>query len=216
MLCSSCSRNVRPVVAIDIDGTLGDYHKHFHEFAQMYVGHPLRSIAEYGGLGSLSDHLGMGKSQYREVKLAYRQGGLKRNMPIFEHASVMMNGLANRAEVWITTTRPHARLDNIDPDTQEWLRRHKIPYHGLLYDADKYKLLSERVDPSRVVAVLDDLPEQWEAAYRLFGEGVPVLRRNDYNTLLTPRPREASSCAEAVSIINQMINAWEIKYNDGK
>ena len=38
MKCSSCSAPVAPVVAIDIDGTLGDYHQHFIEFAEQWLG----------------------------------------------------------------------------------------------------------------------------------------------------------------------------------
>ena len=37
MLCTSCSAVIRPVVAFDLDGSLGDYHNHFLNFAEGYL-----------------------------------------------------------------------------------------------------------------------------------------------------------------------------------
>ena len=34
--CSVCSDQVKPIVALDIDGTLGEYHGQFVKFATMY------------------------------------------------------------------------------------------------------------------------------------------------------------------------------------
>ena len=45
MKCTECGRELRPVVAIDIDGTLGDFHGHFIKFIVDYLG--------YNGTGDL-------------------------------------------------------------------------------------------------------------------------------------------------------------------
>lgn len=163
MRCSNCSRTIRPVAVVDIDGTLGDYHGHFVRFAEAYLGQRLPH--EYGGDVELSDYLGLDKVTYRQIKLAYRQGGMKRSMPVYPGAVWFMRELNNRGfEVWIATTRPYLRLDNVDPDTREWLRRYGMPAQGIVYDQDKYQQLTEMVDKERIVVVVEDLLEQcWEA-----------------------------------------------------
>src|SRR4051812_4114759 len=111
MRCSECSREVQPVVAIDIDGTLADYHWHFTEFAEKYLGRKLSF--DYDGATEFSEYLGIDKATYREIKLAYRQGGLKRWMPPFKGASTFVRLVKEMGnEVWLTTTRPYLRLDN--------------------------------------------------------------------------------------------------------
>lgn len=159
MKCTDCGTDVKPIVAVDIDGTLGDYYKHFHAFAQNYVGHTLPE--RYDGSIEYSEYLGLDKQLYRDIKLAYRQGGLKRSMPLHFSAGIFMEDIRDMGfEIWIATTRPYLRLDNIDPDTQEWLDRKHITYDYLIYGEDKYKQLTSRVDESRIVAVIDDLKEQ--------------------------------------------------------
>lgn len=182
MRCSTCSQQVDPVVAIDLDGTLGDYHEHFLRFASGYFGYRLPR----GWTGKPPDWenwLGLTQKEYREAKLAFRQGGLKRTMPVFEGAVNLVTDLFNSgAEVWITTTRPYNRLDSVDPDTQEWLRRNKIPYHHLLYDEHKYRRLADLVDKERVIAIVDDLPDQCEVARTVYGPRIALLRYAQHNT----------------------------------
>jgi len=175
MLCSKCRQVIKPVVAVDIDGTLGDYHGHFMDFSVNYMG---REVQEH--TPPYDSHLGHYREwwaiafestieMYRQVKLAYRQGGMKRTMPIFDGARALCWAIRDAgAELWVTTTRPYLSLDNIVPDTVEWLRRHEIEYDGMLFDDDKYTQLTDRVNPGRVVAVFDDTPELYDAAQRLF------------------------------------------------
>ena len=139
MLCSDCSRPVRPVVALDIDGTLAQYHKQFVTFAATYLNRydELVRWLTYDGSKEMSDFMELPKETYRQIKLAYRQGGNKRWMePFKEAAGFVMLVRELDVELWITTTRPWQRLDNIDPDTQEWLRRNAILHHGLIYDEE--------------------------------------------------------------------------------
>lgn len=192
MLCSNCSQPVQPIVAVDIDGVLGDYHGHFLRFAANWTGAELKGLLTASLDGYHGDEpfgrycsriFGITIDQYRECKLAYRQGGQKRSMPVFPGATHLCASIKDTgAELWMTTTRPYLSLDNIVPDTVEWLERHNIEYDHMLFDLDKYEQLAKRVDDKRVVAVLDDLPEMCLAAERLyFGRDVPILVNNPFN-----------------------------------
>lgn len=174
MICSECSAVVRPIVAIDIDGTLGKYHEHFWQFASQYFDVRLKN--SFSGSGPFNEALGLSKEDYREAKLAYRQGGGKRTMPMFDDVGVLTKELSRLdCEVWLTTTRPYMRHDSTDPDTRFWLERHGIPYDHLLYDDHKYAKLADIVDKRRVVMIIDDLAEQINEARSHFGPLVPVL-----------------------------------------
>lgn len=170
----------KPVVALDIDGTMGDYHGHFLAFAALWVGRPMPAPEDINPGLPLYKHMGVSRATYRACKLAFRQGGLKRSMPVYPGARELTVAIRKAgAEVWITTTRPYLRLDNIDPDTRHWLRRSKIQYDALLYGERKYKDLARNVGADRVVAILDDLPEMYEQADAL--DLKPWLRDQPYN-----------------------------------
>jgi phosphoglycolate phosphatase-like HAD superfamily hydrolase len=129
----------------------------------------------------LYEHMGISHRDYRDCKLAYRQGGLKRWMPVYEGAGELTHAIRRSgAEVWICTTRPYLRLDNIDPDTRHWLDRYEIEYDAVLFGEDKYAELIRQVGPDRVVAVCDDLKEQIAKAHQA---GIPnvYLRDQPYN-----------------------------------
>ena len=206
MRCSQCSQSVKPVVALDIDGTLANYHRHFLCFAQDWLGYFVSKT--YTGKQSLADHLGIDKRTYRECKLAYRQGGMKRSMPIFYTAESIPYALrTSGAEVWLTTTRPYLRLDNIDPDTREWCRRNEIRFDGLLYDEDKYARLAEIVGAERIVGVLDDDLDQVLAAQAL---GLPALwMRTQYNAEAVGMAKaEVHSVNEARQELLRRVEEW--------
>jgi 5'(3')-deoxyribonucleotidase len=206
MICSQCSALIRPIVAIDIDGTLADYHSHFVNFAMNYTN---SVMAEgYDGSCDFNEWIGISKEKYREIKLAYRQGGLKRWTPAFTSAKTLMQVLkAEEVEIWITTTRPYLRLDNIDPDTRFWLEQNDISYSGLLYDEDKYQVLYENVDHTRVVAILDDLPEMFDRASELFGEDVPIMIAREHN-ITNRRTPLAVHLDDARNQIVERIRTW--------
>jgi hypothetical protein len=185
MLCSRCSEPIKPVVAIDIDGTLAPYHPRFIEFASSWLGYEPLGREGYTGQPRfrewMCDVYNIDLSTFRAIKLAYRQGGLKRTMGTYPYAAPLVNRLRSAgAEVWLTTTRPHDRYDRIDPDTVEWTRRNHIEFDGLLFGENKMMELARRIDPRRVVAVLDDLPWVLEQA-QIERLGTPVLRRTQYN-----------------------------------
>lgn len=178
----------KPVVGLDIDGTIGDYHSHFLRFAEGWLGRKMPDPSEINPGLRLSDFMGVQHETYRTIKLAYRQGGLKRTMPVYDGAAELTQDLRRSgAEVWICTTRPYNRLDNIDPDTQEWLERNQIAYSHILFDdhadtggASKYFELIRQVPADRIVAVVDDLTEQLQAAGSA-GIANRYLRAQPYN-----------------------------------
>jgi hypothetical protein len=206
VLCDRCGGIVKPLVAIDIDGTLGNYHGHFIKFCAMYM--QTEFPEDYDGSVEFSDYLGLDKETYRAIKLAYRQGGMKRCMPLHAGARDLitcLNKYSEHADVWVTTTRPHLRLDGIDPDTRFWLECVGLSYHALLYHEDKYRLLADRVDPKRVVLVLDDLREQCEAAESHFGD-VAVQLATKYNS--GDQYKEWCLMMDAPELLFEAISSW--------
>lgn len=177
----------KPVVALDIDGTLGDYHSHFLSFAANWIGKPMPSPADINPGLRLHKFMQVPLRTYRECKLAYRQGGLKRWMPCYDGASDLTRALRRAgSDVWICTTRPYLRLDNIDPDTREWLRRNKIQYDAVIYGDNKYHELKRQAGP-RVAGIMEDLPELWAQARKLFPDAFVVLRDQPYNREIPSR-----------------------------
>lgn len=206
MKCTECNKTVKPVVAVDIDGTLGDYHRHFVRFAENYFGMYLPDT--WDGVGDWEEHLGLSKQEYREAKLAYRQGGQKRTMPVARWAATKMDSLRQLpVEIWLTTTRPWMRLDSVDPDTREWLRRHHIPYDHLLYNDDKYQRLAEIVGRDRVLAVVDDLLNECQNASEVFGPNVPIQCINDFNSEAAWHPR--MKLVDALDEVERRVLAWQ-------
>lgn len=200
----------RPVFGIDIDGTLGDYHGHFLRFASGWLG---REIPEFAG-GSLHSHMGVSKATYRQIKLAYRRGGLKRSMPVYEGAPEMVASLRKRgAVIVICTTRPYLQLDNLEPDTREFLRRNRIPHDSILSGEHKYRDLKAIYGKEHVVSVLDDLPEMCRQAEN---SGLPwVLRAQPWNED-TDWPTTYLGCYTgdlnmAGKVLHSRLNEWEVR-----
>jgi hypothetical protein len=155
---------------------------------------------------------------FRAAKLAYRQGGMKRTMPVIDGAVRLCRSVKEAgADLWLTTTRPYLSLDNIITDTTEWLDRQGIPFDGLLFDEDKYEKLAEQIDSERVVAVLDDLEEMCDAAAQVlhFGIDVAILKRNKYNAAMN-WPSVADSLPMAEDMIRLRLNYWREHYGSGR
>jgi hypothetical protein len=192
---------VKPVVVFDIDGTWADYHGGFHEFCHRYFTDLPRPAPHMGifdcimgecfwdGVGEFENHIGITKAQYREAKLAYRLGGNKRSLRAFADMTDLVQRLqAAGCEVWVATTRPWSSLSNIDPDTQEWLRRQRVTVDGLLYGDTKYAQLCEAIDKERIIACVEDL-------------GLPVIQiKRNHN--------RHSSCERVPRGNIQLVHDW--------
>lgn len=189
MRCSSCYQDVKPVVAFDIDGTLADYHGHFIDFAVRWLGNGYRKPKGREAYDGSEPHrewftrtMEVDVTTFRAIKLAFRQGGMKRTMPIYRESAETILYLSHQgAEIWLTTTRPWERFDRVDPDTRHWLDQHGIEFDGLIYDDAKMAALAERVDPDRIVAVIDDLTEVLEEANDMFPNATTILRKTVHN-----------------------------------
>lgn len=201
-----------PVIALDIDGTLGDYHSHFLWFAENWLGRKMPSPMDINPGLPLHAFMGVEKEVYRECKLAFRQGGLKRFMPAYPGVARLSRKIREQgAEVWICTTRPYLRLDNIDPDTRDWLRRTKIQYDAVLFGEEKYAELKRQAG-DRVAGVIDDLPEQCEKA---IGQGFNVaIREQPYNdTWRSHLVSRVNNASEMISWCQTKIYQWKV-YRD--
>jgi hypothetical protein len=221
MICSKCSEVIRPIVAVDIDGTLADYHGSLLRFADQYTGLDLElpSWSMTGGYDAnfsfrewVKKQYGISEDEYRLIKLAHRQGAHKRFMPIFDGARALCWSIRDAgAELWITTTRPFLSLDNVVPDTVEWLRRHEIEYDGMLFDDDKYRVLSEQVDYSRVVAIFDDLAKQVYWANMYFPSRGWLVRGDWNHGVRAPLQCDLDSAAD---IAKNVITTWKGIHED--
>lgn len=144
----------------------------------MWTGRDLQWDPEIDG--PFYKQLGMSRQVYRQCKLAYRMGGMKRSIPVFDGAADMVRAIRGAGVgVAACTTRPYLAMSTIDLDTQHWLRRHGIKVDHLLYGEHKYRDLVKSVGRSRVVCALDDDLSQLGVAGKL---GVPsIMRRNEAN-----------------------------------
>lgn len=216
-LCARCKSEMRPIVALDIDGTLADYHSHFIEFAMDWLGPEAYGNAQTFLYDGAEPHrewfcraFKVDETTFRAIKLAFRQGGQKRNMPIYPGVRELIEGVQDvGAEVWLTTTRPWERFDRVDPDTREWLRRNALEFDGLIYDEDKMVRLYHLVG-DRVCFVMDDLPEVLAAAERLW-KGSTVLRRTRYNRAV-PWPVMTDDLDAALAMAKAHVEDWKIKH----
>src|SRR4051812_12198518 len=214
MRCSDCSHEIWPIVAIDIDGTLADYHEHFINFAVAWLGdeyHKPRGGLAYDGTEPHREWftrvMGVDATTFRAIKLAFRQGGMKRTMPIYRESAETINAIRELgAEVWLTTTRPWERFDRVDPDTRHWLSQHGIEFDGLIYDDAKMQALADRVDPERVVAIVDDLYEVLEDAEDIFPNAMTILRKTIHNR--GARWRHEGYMGSILRWVDESITSW--------
>lgn len=198
----------RPVFGLDIDGTLGDYYGHFLRFAEGWLGKPVDMA--YDLRLPMYRHLGVSKATYRQCKLAYRMGGLKRSVPALPWASDLTRTLRSwGADVYICTTRPYLSHDNIDSDTRHWLRRNRFACKGVIWGEHKYRELARTVGRANVVGVLDDLPEMCAQAESL---GIPaVLAVRDHNHRAAWGGPRAATEEETLAVLKVLLTDWRQK-----
>lgn len=201
----------RPIFGIDIDGTLGFYHEHFWAFACAWTGRDLPHPRDYRE-GSFSQFLGLAKSNYRKIKLAYRRGGAKRSMPVVDGASELTSSLRSRgAVVVLCTTRPYLSLEGIDEDTRHWAKRNKVAHDYIIWGENKYRDLSRF--GWRVVSILEDEPPMlWQAMEsglvanrieRTYNQGMLDAHRRPVNGY------GCSTLKDAQVAMHEQLDEWE-------
>ena len=215
MKCTDCHTSLAPVAIFDIDGTLAQYHFALAKFCIDYW--DLRpALATYDlvvgwdGEGKFREALGLSQDDYREAKLAFRQGGMKRTMhPYYDGGFESIGELRNLGvEIWYVTARPWQRLDNVDPDTRFWLNRHHLPVDGLLFDeSDKYgRLIRDHIDPGRIIGIVDDLPEQYDRCLEL---NLPVFQvARQHNSGPSAKRDRRGTMSEAGEWLRNQLGGW--------
>jgi hypothetical protein len=202
-----------PVVGLDVDGTLGDYYEHFRWFAELYLQRPVYIDWDFAPTMEFSDALGLDKETYRQIKLAYRQGGMKRSLPLFGGMGDAVKTIRTWGiQVWITTTRPWQRLDNIDPDTQFWLNRSFGRIDGVIYGEEKYMDLRDIVGPERILGVVDDLPENVVSAQSLGLNA--ALAAGPHNEVFRKARAYTPIVHNAVDLL-QIVQDWKLEHDNG-
>lgn len=199
---------MKPVVALDIDGTLGDYHGHFLRFAEAWYGRPMPEASTINPGLPLHKFMCTSKTTYRQCKLAYRQGGLERSMPCYSGASELTKSIREAGgELWLATTRPYLKMDTQSPNTVHWLRRNKIQYDHMLAGPHKYRDLARQVGKDRIVCVMDDLPEMCDQAKQL---GLTtILRDQPYNKHYDAYNYSTADMNRAWGIIHSLLFYWK-------
>lgn len=201
----------RPVFGIDIDGTLGAYHEHFHAFASAWLGRDLPPVSGFRE-GSFAKYLGLSKDTYRKIKLAYRRGGAKRSMPAFDGARDLTASLRQRgAVVVLCTTRPYLSLENIDEDTRHWAKRNKIQNDLILWGEHKYRDLRAVYGP-RIVAALEDEPAMLDQAWGLGIQTVAHLRPYNSDMSVVRADKWVADLDQAKIYLHDQLSKWEVHF----
>lgn len=212
---------MKPVVALDIDGTLVDYHSHFIAFARQYF--PLRERAEgwcYDARLPFHKFLGVSKEKYRQCKMAYRRGEQKRSVPLLPLPYPQADDLTRQVrswgcDIWLCTTRPYLAYDAIDSATRHNLKRNGVHYNGIIWGERKYHELVRTVGRGRVVGVLDDLPEMCLQAERLklrTGFAVRPHNVNQWSTLRMAEGyqgiSEVGTHEDTLALLRGWLDSW--------
>lgn len=195
---------------------MGHYHEHFIRFAAIYLGYNSYQTHYDGSVPFREWFCSSFKTDvrtFRDIKLAYRQGAQKRSMPIEDWARPAVSiARGAGAEIWVTTTRPYNRLDNIDPDTFFWLKRHGIKYDFLIYGEYKYEELASQVDSERVCFVLEDLKEQLDHAGRLFHGDALHMYGSQWNSAHHGLYKTVDA-TDIIAVMRERIGTWKTEHS---
>lgn len=215
---------MKPVVALDIDGTLGDFHAHFLRFAEQWYGRSMPDPKDINPGLPLHKFMRTSKTTYRNCKLAYRQGGLERSMPVYAGAGTLCKAIRRSgAELWLCTTRPYLKHDTQSPNTVHWLKRSHIQWDHMISGPNKYRDLVKQVGKERVAAVMDDLPEmylqaihvlgyEWPRTPNTGGDWPPVLLRDQPYNRHVKTPSRAINMEIAQREILWLIDKWKANH----
>lgn len=213
---------MKPVVALDIDGTLGAYHEHFLRFAAGYFGNhdpDDPAYLDYDARMPLYRHLRISKASYRQCKMAYRRGEMKRSMPMlpepYPDARELTHALRKKGvDIWLCTTRPYLAYDEVDSSTRHWARRNGVLHQGIIWGEHKYRELVNVVGRGRVVCILDDLPAMVAQAQAVGLSAIMALRPHNERQWLALQPwpggvLTATTHGETLEVIQGCLDQWK-------
>ena len=119
------------VCAIDLDDVLADSTKFWLEFLSQH-------------LHEKFDDLHVAKNTvpyqvYKDLKLQYRQSGVKIDIPIIEYADSMTNHLKQLGYlIVIMTARPIEEFPVLYSITEKWLIKNNIAYDSIIFSKSKH------------------------------------------------------------------------------
>lgn len=215
---------MKPVLALDVDGTLVDYHAHFMRFAEQYFDLDMTKFFSepYDARLPFYRYLGVSKQRYRECKQAYRRGEMKRSVPLLPEPYPQADTLTKTlrlwgVDIWLCTTRPYLAYDAIDGATRHNLQRNRIAYQGIIWGERKYHELVRTVGRERIVGVLDDIPEMCQQAHRLKLRTAFALRQHNREQLETYALSGvypwavATTHEDTLALFKRWLNEWRDK-----
>lgn len=151
------------VIAIDIDGVLGQYPYWFIKFVNDSLNEDFATLKE------LNETLGT--EMYEDMKDKYRQSGIKSKMPTNDGASTVTNYLKVLGfKIVIITSRPYEKYSRIYPDTLEFLKYNNIYFDAILWDKEKHLTIIKEFP--NLVALVED---NYDNARAVAKEGYKVL-----------------------------------------
>lgn len=168
-----------PIVALDVDGVLADYHGHLHWFAELYL--QRKVPLDWGTAnGEFDKAMHLTKEEYRQIKLCYVHSGLRRAMPLKDSLASSLCREVRRSgcQLWLCASKPWKQTLPVDHDLMFWLDLHRIEADAILFGDNKYEQLVTAAQ-APIICAVDDLPEQVE---RAIGLDIPTaLRDGDHN-----------------------------------
>jgi hypothetical protein len=135
------------IAIFDIDGVLADYPKCFLSWVNDNYNLKYDSIDEMKKTIEIS--------RYEEIKLKYRQCGIKRKLPIDKDIVSLIKKCKNVGfTIWIVTTRPD--IEPVKSDTLFWLKNNKVPFNEVFFVNDKKSFLKNLKCNKNINLILDD------------------------------------------------------------
>jgi 5'(3')-deoxyribonucleotidase len=149
------------IIAVDLDGTMYEYHSAFVYMARNYLGVDMPDASEWERWDWPYQFMHQGERRWMEE--AAPRKGLYRYGHIMKGAIIGIRKLAERHDVVIITHRPRVAVQ----DTLAWLTYANLPLSGL-------HILSEGQSKSSVQydLLIDDRPENIEDAIGHGRQGV--------------------------------------------
>jgi len=119
------------VCSIDVDGILVNYPFCWIEFINKKSDNNFSNLSEA--------KKGLSYSEYRILKIQYRESGAKATLPVIKGASKFVKILQeNGFKVILMTARPYRKHRRIWKDTMEWLKTNNINPDGMIWQKEKH------------------------------------------------------------------------------
>jgi uncharacterized HAD superfamily protein/NTP pyrophosphatase (non-canonical NTP hydrolase) len=165
------------VMMVDLDGTLADWRRTFHQWVAERI-----EVPEFDPRNTLAFEvdLGIPFREYNRLKNQFEEeGGYASLLPIKTSIQTVRQAQARGIVIVVHTARPSSRLKRVWWDSYSWLKSHEIFPDVLRIGSLERILASLRLAEKNRVVMLEDDPE---LALRAANAGIQVfLRSTPYN-----------------------------------